>query len=167
MNARLMRRAALALGLLAVLLVVALVGRLPGIGAEAAAPGKDANGTASSKSFTLAGGTTRALAPGLAPSPIDLAITNPNNQPLTIGNLGVTVTGTSRPSCAATEFVVRQYAGSSPLTVPARADRVRLSTLGVPVAALPTVAMLDGARNQDACKGVTVHLAYTGSATNR
>ena len=62
---------------------------------------------------------------------------------------------------------MRQYAGSYPLTVAAHAAGVRLTSLGVPAAALPTVAMLDGARNQDACKGVTVHLAYTGSATNR
>ncbi len=167
MNARVLRRAAIALGLLAVLLVVALVGRLPGIGAEAEPQGKDATGTASSKAFSLAGTADGALRPGGAASPLDLLVTNPNNQPLRIGNLGVTVTGTSRPGCTATEFTVRQYTGSYPLTVAAHAEGVHLTSLGVPVAALPTVAMLDGARNQDACKGVTVHLAYRGSATNR
>ncbi|HET7823385.1 MAG TPA: hypothetical protein VFL10_17825 [Ornithinibacter sp.] len=167
MNARVLRRAALALGLLALLLVVALVGRLPGIGAEAEPQGKDATGTASSKAFSLTGTADGALRPGGAARPIDLVVTNPDNQPLHIGNLGVTVTGTSRPGCAATEFTVRQYAGSYPLTVAPHAEGVHLTSLGVPVAALPAVAMVDGARNQDACKGVTVHLAYTGSATKR
>ena len=121
----------------------------------------------SSKAFSLSGSATGALSPGGEPGPIDLAVTNPNNQPLRITNLGVTVTGTSRAGCAAADFTVRQYAGSYPLTVAARATGVRLGTLGVPLAALPTVTLLDGARNQDACKGVTVLLAYTGSATNQ
>ena len=138
-------------------------------------PAVTASGTASlvvdtnqsSKAFSLSGNAAGILGPGALPSPIDLAISNPNNQPLRVGNLGVTVTGTSRPGCSPAEFTVRQYTGSYPLTVPARAEGVRLASLGVPTAALPAVAMLDGARNQDACKGVTVHLAYTGSATNR
>ena len=54
MNVRVLRRAAIALGLLALLRVVALVGRLPGIGAEADPQGEDATGTASSKAFSLA-----------------------------------------------------------------------------------------------------------------
>jgi hypothetical protein len=121
----------------------------------------------SSKQFSISGNAISVVGPGTAPSPIDLAITNPNNQPLPIGNLGVSVAGTSRPGCAATDFTVRQYAGSYPLTVAARAEGMRLTSLGVPAGALPTLALLDGAKNQDACKGVTVRLAYTGSATNR
>lgn len=121
----------------------------------------------SSKPFSIAGNAIGALGPGVAPSPVDLTVTNPNNQPLHITDLGVTVTGTSRAGCAAADFTVRQYAGSYPLTVAAHAQDVRLVNLGVPLAALPTVAMLDGARNQDACTGVTVRLAYTGSATNQ
>ena len=167
MNARVMTRVLVALGLLAALLVVSLVGRLPGIGAEADPRARTPTGTASSKAFSLSGTADGALRPGGAASPIDLLVTNPNNQPLRITSLGVTVTGTSRAGCAATDFTVRQYAGSYPLTVAARASGVRLTSLGVPASALPTVTMLDGARNQDACKGVTVHLAYTGSATNQ
>ena len=79
----------------------------------------------------------------------------------------MTVTGTSRSGCTAADFTVRQYAGSYPLTVPARAQNASLTSLGVPTSALPTVAMLNKAGNQDVCKGVTVALAYTGSATNQ
>lgn len=125
----------------------------------------DANQSA--KPFSLSGTALGAMGPGVAPSPIDLAVTNPNNQPLRITNLGVTVSGTSRPGCTVADFAVRQYGGSYPVTVPARATDVRLSTLGVPASALPTVAMISRSGNQDACKGVTVALAYTGSATNQ
>ncbi|MBR7744151.1 hypothetical protein KC207_12725 [Phycicoccus sp. BSK3Z-2] len=121
----------------------------------------------SAKAFSLAATVSGALGPGIAPRPVELAVTNPNNQPLPVTNLGVTVTGTSDPRCGASEFTVRQYAGSYPVTVPARTEGTRLTTLGVPPSALPTVAMLNRAGNQDACKGVTVSLALTGSATNQ
>jgi hypothetical protein len=161
MNARVMTRAALALALLAALLVVSLAGRLPGIGAEAAPTADGAT------DFALSGAATGTLGPGLAPAPVDLAVTNPNYLPLRVTSLAVRVTGTSRSDCTAADFTVRQYAGPYPLTVAARGQGVRLTSLGVPSAALPTLAMLDGARNQDACKGVTVHLALTGSAAYR
>lgn len=121
----------------------------------------------SPSAFSLSGAATGELAPGTAPSPIDLAVTNPNDRPLNLTNLGVTVTGTSRSSCTAANFAVRQYAGSYPLAVAPHAQEVRLTSLGVPAAALPTVAMLDGSRDQASCAGVTVHLSYTGSATGR
>jgi len=126
-----------------------------------------ATGTASSKAFSLSGTADGELRPGGAASPVDLLVTNPNNRALRVTNFRVTVTGSSRAACAATDFAVRQYAGWYPLTVAAKASGVHLTSLGVPASALPTVTMLDGARNQDACKGVTVHLAYTGSATNQ
>lgn len=159
MNARVLARAAVALVLLATLLVVALVGRLPGIGADAASPIRDF--TITSRQVT----GSAPLGPGTAPSPIDLAVTNPNDRPLHVTALGVTVTGTSRTGCTAADFTVRQYAGSYPLTVSARAHDVRLTSLGVPPAALPTVAMLDRPGDQDACKGATLQLSYTGSAS--
>ncbi len=121
----------------------------------------------SPEAFTLSGAATGELAPGIAPSAIELAVTNPNDRPLHLTNLGVTVTGTSRADCTAAHFAVRQYAGSYPLTVAPHAREVRLTSLGVPAAALPTVAMLDSSRNQASCAGVTVYLAYTGSATGR
>lgn len=121
----------------------------------------------SSKPFTIAGNVLGSLGPGIPARPLDLTITNPNNQDIKVTNLGVTVTGTSRSGCTAGDFTVRQYSGSYPLTVPRNSSAVSLTSLGVPTSALPTVAMLNKASNQDACKGVTVTLAYTGSATNQ
>jgi hypothetical protein len=125
----------------------------------------DANQSA--KPFSIAGSAAGLLGPGIAPSPIDLAVTNPNNQPLRITNFGVTVSGTSKAGCTAADFSVRQYGGSYPLTVPAGAQGARLSSLGVPAAALPAVSMISTGGNQNACKGATVTLSYTGSATNQ
>ncbi|MFL6136288.1 MAG: hypothetical protein ACJ74O_00595 [Frankiaceae bacterium] len=117
----------------------------------------------SGKPFSLSGGPTGLLAPGVAAQPIDLVITNPNNQPLPIANISVTVTGTDRPGCTAADFAVTQYGGPYPLTAPKRSAR-SLSQLGVASSDMPTVRMLDLARNQDACKSAVVSLAYSGSA---
>lgn len=120
----------------------------------------------SAKAFQIASTSLAPVAPGSG-SPIDLIITNPNNQPIRITNLGVTVQGTSTPQCPAGQFSVRQYAGSYPLTVPANSAGVKLTSLGVPVGALPVLTMLDSTTDQSACKGITVTLGYTGSATNQ
>jgi hypothetical protein len=117
----------------------------------------------SGKPFTLSGGPVGQLAPGAPALPIDLAISNPNNQPLAITNISVTVSGTDRPGCAAANYAVTQYAGPYPLTVPRGSART-LSELGVARSDLPTVRMLDLAHNQDACKSAVVTLAYSGSA---
>lgn len=120
----------------------------------------------SAKSFTISSLSLTPVAPG-AGSPVDLVIANPNNQPIRVTNLGVTVQGTSSTQCSPAQFSIRQYAGSYPLTLPANSAGVRLTSLGVPAGALPMLAMLDSPSNQDACKGVTVTLAYTGSSTNQ
>jgi hypothetical protein len=118
----------------------------------------------SAKPFTLSGGPTGTLAPGVAPRPIDLLITNPNNQPLSVTNLSVVVTGTNKAGCTASDFAVTQYSGAYPLTVP-KSGSVSLSQLGVSSATMPKVQMLDLARNQDACQSAVVSLSYSGSAT--
>jgi hypothetical protein len=119
----------------------------------------------SSKPFSISGGPTGQLAPGVAPLPINLLLANPNNQALSITNLSVTVTGTNKAGCTAADFAVTQYNGPYPLGVPKNAVNASLTQLGVAPANLPTVRMLDLARNQDACKGATVSLSYSGSAT--
>ena len=126
----------------------------------------------SSKPFALGGSVTGLLYPGAPGRPVALTVANPNNQTIRITNLGVTVGAVTRngaavPGCGAGDFAVRQYAGSYPLSVPANAPATPLTSLGVPVSALPTVTLVDAARNQDACRDVTVALAYTGSATNQ
>ncbi len=124
----------------------------------------------SSKPFTIAtGAPLTGLAPGAAPRPMDLVLANPNNQPLSVTNLSVVVTGTSAgAACGADNFRVVQYRGPYPLAVPANARGATLGSLGVPAAQQPQLAMVDKPTvNQDACKGVTVTLAFSGSAQGR
>ncbi|WP_406829448.1 hypothetical protein ABEG17_10605 [Pedococcus sp. KACC 23699] len=126
----------------------------------------------SSKPFSLAGTVVGSLYPGAPARPVDLSVLNPNNQPIKITNLGVTISSVVRGTtvvsgCSAADFAVRQYAGSYPLTVPANSPTTKLTSLGVPTSALPTVTFVNTARSQDACRNVTIQLAYTGSATNQ
>jgi hypothetical protein len=118
------------------------------------------------KRFGISGGPSTPLAPGVPAQPIDLTITNPNHQPLSVTDISVTVSGTSRAGCTAADFAVTQYSGPYPLTVP-RQSSSTLSRLGVAASAMPTVRMLDLARNQDACKSATVSLSYSGSAEGK
>ena len=126
----------------------------------------------SAKPFALGGSVVGALYPGVQARVVDLTVSNPNNQPIKITNLGVTVRAVTRGGsavngCSAGDFAVRQYSGSYPLVVPANTPATALTSLGVPASALPTVTFIDAPRNQDACRAVTVELAYTGSATNQ
>ncbi|MFC8503365.1 hypothetical protein ACFUC1_13460 [Pedococcus sp. NPDC057267] len=126
----------------------------------------------SSKPFALGGSVVGVLYPGAPARVVDLTVANPNNQQIKITNLGVTVRAVTRDGavvsgCSASDFAVRQYSGSYPLSVPANAPSTTLTSLGVPTSALPAVTFIDAPRNQDACRSVTVELAYTGSATNQ
>ncbi|MEV6416804.1 hypothetical protein [Kribbella sp. NPDC051718] len=125
--------------------------------------------TAGGKPFTISGSPSGALAPGVS-RPLNLTLTNPNNKPLSITNLTVTVQTVTRTAyaiahsqpCTAADYAVVQYSGSYPLTVPANGS-TSLSSLGVSTSAQPKVSMLNTALNQDGCKGVTLTLAYSGS----
>jgi hypothetical protein len=115
------------------------------------------------QNFGLSGSADRLLAPGVSGA-IDVAITNPNNQPLNVTNLTVTVTGTSKPACSTSNFSVTQFSGSYPITVPANSTRT-LSQLGIAQAQRPKVTMLNLPVNQDVCKtaGITLGLSGSGS----
>lgn len=118
---------------------------------------------AAGRPFTVSGPSVApVLAPGLT-GPLDLSLTNPNATAIEVTALTVSVTRTSDESrCpAATHF--RTVPLAAPVTVPAGASRT-LSALGVPAAARPAVRMLDLPTNQDACKRVTLTLAYSGTA---
>ncbi len=115
------------------------------------------------KSFTIGGDLSGQLAPGAPDRPLNLIISNPNNQSLAVTDLTVTVHHTSAgAACDPGNFTVAQYRGPYPLTVPA-SGTASLSQLGVPSSVWPQVRMLDLTKNQDACKNVTVTLAYSGS----
>jgi hypothetical protein len=114
--------------------------------------------------FPITGTADRVLAPGAPSGAINLAITNPFSAPMTVTALGATVTGTDKPGCAAGNYVVTAYAGPAALTVPANSTRT-LQQLGVPRAQWPQLTMPNLPVNQDACKGATVQLHYSGTGS--
>lgn len=115
------------------------------------------------QNFGMTGSADRLLAPGVSGA-IDVAITNPNNQPLNVTNITVSVTGTSKPACATSNFSVTQFSGSYPITVPANATRT-LSQLGIAPAQRPKVTMINLAVNQDVCKSTGITLGFTGTGS--
>lgn len=127
------------------------------------------NLAATGKSFGISGPSFSDVAPGVS-VPLDLAITNPNNQPLNVTNLTVTVQSVTKAagadpslSCTTADYVVTQYDGSYPLAVSAGAVGVKLSALS-PSGHLPTVGMVNSSTaNQDGCRGATVVLGFTGA----
>jgi hypothetical protein len=119
--------------------------------------------TPTGKPFSISGNLSGTLAPGNGQQPLNLTLRNPNNQKLAISNLTVTVSRTSAGSaCAPSNFAVTQYSGPYPLTLTS-GQTASLSQLGVPSAQLPKISMIDLRSNQDACKGVTLTLAYSGA----
>lgn len=112
--------------------------------------------------FPISGSADRVLTPGSESGAINLAITNPFNAAMTVTNLGVVVSGTDKTGCGANNYQVTAYGGPASLTVPANSTRTLLQ-LGVPRAQWPAVQLVDLPVNQDACKGATVQLAYSGT----
>lgn len=119
----------------------------------------------SKKPLGISGGQVAGLAPGVGNQPLDLALSNPANRAISVTNLSVVVTGTSAGNaCGPENFEVTQYSGPYPLPLPAGGTDVSLSSLRIPAAQQPQLMMLNLPVNQDACKSVTVDLAYSGSA---
>ena len=143
------------------------------------ASGKDSNNTTQyayatvqldiskvGKAFSISGNLSGQLAPGVS-QPLNLMLTNPNNQAIAISNLTVTAQSvvkapTAVGPCTIADYAVIQYSGPYPLSVPANGS-ASLSTLGVASDKFPHVRMIDTATNQDGCKGATLSLAYSGS----
>lgn len=111
--------------------------------------------------FPITGTPNRSLAPGAPAGAINLSLKNPFNAAMTVTNLGVTVTGTDKPGCGAENYAVIAYGGPSSLTVPANSTKT-LQDLGVAEAQWPKVQMVNLPVNQDACKGASVSLQYSG-----
>lgn len=122
--------------------------------------------TSSGKAFAIADPSTpvTSLSPGSRAVPLDLRISNPNGQQIAITNLTVSVNQPLGAACSQANFAVTQVPTGYPVLVPANASNVPLSSLGLSLSQLPTLALLDLSSNQDVCKGTTVTLAYTGSA---
>jgi hypothetical protein len=122
---------------------------------------------AANTQFGIAGGPSGPLYPG-GQAPLDLALTNPYQFDLSVTRIAVALTGTGAAGCFAsgpqTSFAVVQLpAAAYPLRLPARTTTT-LSALGVPAAQRPQLVMLNTAFNQDACRGASLSLAYSGLA---
>lgn len=102
---------------------------------------------------------------GLVPGvwrPITVHITNPNASAIYVTSLTVQVSN-SPSSCAAADNIELQQSpvsSSSPVVVAANAGS------DVPAASAPRIRLKDLPTNQDACKGASFTLAYSGSAHN-
>lgn len=122
----------------------------------------------SKKTFDISGDLGTPLTPG-ATVPLNLSLGNSNNKSLALNSLSVSITGITRTQaavaaalpCTLDDYVVTNYGGSYPLTVPVGTSS--LQSLGLPPALWPKIAMLDTALNQDGCKGATLQLAYSGA----
>jgi uncharacterized membrane protein len=114
--------------------------------------------------FGIAGNLGTTLYPGTQ-APLDLSLTNPNSFDLKVNNLTVSVRETtSKAGCSGSQnFTVTQFSGTYPLTI--HPGTTSLSSLVPDNSKWPQIQMLNLATNQDACKGATLSLDYTGSAT--
>jgi hypothetical protein len=119
--------------------------------------------------FTIGGNAPNPFYPGTSER-LDLAITNPFKFAIKVLTVSVTVepvpakNGVPDPACpAASNLLVTRPLGTT-LDVPALSTN-SLSDLGVPQAQWPVLTMTDLPTNQDACKGATFTLVYSGTAT--
>jgi hypothetical protein len=132
------------------------------------APATPATPTAQGLPFTVSGDLSN-LVPGQAQR-LDVSLANPNSATLAVSNLTVAVKSVSAPHataalpCTPADFAVSQFSGAYPLAAPPSATRT-LADLGIPSAQWPQVSIIDRPSNQDGCKGATVTLAYSGTAT--
>jgi hypothetical protein len=116
-------------------------------------------------SFSISGDLAEPFFPG-GSAPLDLAISNPLDTDLVVSDLIVEVDAVEAPNatselpCTVDDFAVEQLAEPEDLVVTA-GSTTALTDLGVPVAELPQVLMLDTASNQDGCKGASFTLTYS------
>jgi len=123
------------------------------------------NLTATGKQFTISAPSITVPGPG-ASQPLNLSLTNTNNQPLNVTNLTVNIqsvikaAGAPAGSCTVADYAITQYSGTYPVAVPG-GQTVSLSSLR-PTSTWPKLNMLNSGSNQDACKGAHVNLTYSG-----
>jgi hypothetical protein len=114
--------------------------------------------------FTISGDLTRPLYPGTSQS-LNLTISNPNPVSITImaGRIQVAFSTNQAGCSASTNFTVVHGLRAS-VTVPAR-TAASLAALGIPKSKWPVVSMVETHTDQDACRGATLTLTYSGSAS--
>ena len=113
--------------------------------------------TGTSSAFTITQDSTNAgLTPGGAAQNLNFTINNTGTSPQYVAGVAISITGTSSASCAASNFAVTQptiTAGNIPTGPTAYLG----STTGA------SIQLVETGTNQDACKNVTVGLAYLAS----
>ena len=110
------------------------------------------------------------LYPGNTGEAVNLVFENPNNQDIKVLEVVVgiadatTKDGHPNPGCRGTvDFeVLKQF--TQQVIVPKSSTRT-LSQLGVPASAWPVVAFKNLPTNQDACKGTSFTITFTGTAS--
>lgn len=101
-------------------------------------------------------------------TPINVKLTNPNNETIYVDSLHVEVTGIDQEhvtlGCLIEDYRVTQFGGQLPLEIPRKTSRT-LKQLNIPQRRWSTVEMVDSpTRDQTGCLGATVTLTYTASA---
>ena len=104
--------------------------------------------------------TITGLAPGLPAQTLSGTFENPNDGPVYVSSVTVTIdsvekaVGAPAGTCTTGDYVIT----GSPLTIGAEVLADDSSTWSG-----PQIAFVNSGSNQDGCKGATVHLAYTVS----
>lgn len=112
--------------------------------------------------FTISGNLASALTLGGSGQPLDLVITNPFHQPLTVSGITVSVQSTSKSTCPTNQFSVTQMPSSYSVTIP-KMSTMSLSQLGSQY--MPQVVWLDLPYPQNSCLGA--HLTFSYSANGQ
>ena len=101
------------------------------------------------------------LYPGLAPTPIPVSVTNPNDVPIEVTAISAAVSE-APPECSAENFELTPagVSAAAPLVVPAEGT-VELPSGGLEA---PSIRMLDLPVEQDACRGAEIPLVFSGEA---
>jgi hypothetical protein len=112
--------------------------------------------------FTITGSLTGLLTPGTGEA-LDLTLTNLESTDLLISSLEVEVRTATR-GCDPDDFSVQQFSGAAGFTLPA-SNSADLGDLGFDPTEWPRVSMLNLPVNQDGCKGASLSLSFSGTAT--
>lgn len=114
--------------------------------------------------FPITGSADQPFYPGVTRS-VNLVIGNPYNFTIKVTAVAVSVdNATSKPACAGQTNLVVTQTLTVPVNVPANSSR-SLQQLGVASADWPRLTMPNLATNQDACKGASFSIHYTGQAS--
>lgn len=114
--------------------------------------------------FPISGTVPQPFAPGVS-HPLNLVLGNPYNFTIRVTSVTIAVdTATTNADCVGPTNLTVTKNLSAPVDVPRDATR-SLQQLGVAQADWPVLTMPNLPVNQDACKGVTFSLSFTGQAT--